>query len=69
MRYAILLFLLSGCGGSYDVNVNDVEVTHHIELSQIEQYMLTYCQSQYTDVIDISQCVDIEMAKFIRVIN
>lgn len=68
--YAVCLWtalLLTGCGGSYDVHVPNVQVEHHLRLDDVEAYFRAYCEQTTGNVNLTERCVYENMGKFLAV--
>ena len=52
----IVILALSGCGKPFKVDIDDVVVTHKLDVGSILVAMQGYCEDRYLLEVEIDEC-------------
>jgi hypothetical protein len=70
MKFLLIpLILMSGCG--VDVNIDDVEVKHRLDVENIEKYARIICQKELppeATELEFQGCLDLKIAELYQLL-
>jgi len=65
MKKILICFLLTACGGKYEVSGN-VTVTHRISLDELEKYFRVACEEEFGFGEPVDECVANKITDFLN---